>query len=72
MAAENCNIAEFLADSEYVSFGESFEVSSNQLYGGYSHWCSVNGLTQLKCQDIRSIITYNKIMEERSGAEWSG
>jgi len=48
MAAENCNIAEFLADSEYVSFGESFEVSSNQLYGGYSHWCSVNGLTQLK------------------------
>lgn len=48
MAADNCNIAEFLADCEYVSFGEEYEVSSNQLYGGYSHWCSVNGLTQLK------------------------
>lgn len=48
MAADNCNIAEFLAYCEYVSFGEEYEVSSNQLYGGYCHWCSVNGLTQLK------------------------
>jgi len=48
MAADNCNIAEFLADCEYVSFGEEYEVSSNQFYGGYCHWCSVNGLTQLK------------------------
>lgn len=48
MAADNCNIAEFLADGEYVYFGEEYEVSSNQLYGGYCHWCSVNGLTQLK------------------------
>ena len=48
MAAENCNIAEFLADCEYVSFGEEYEVSSNQLYCGYCHWCSVNGFAQLK------------------------
>lgn len=48
MAAENCNIAEFLDDTEYITFGAYYEVSSNQLYGGYSHWCSENGLTQLK------------------------
>ena len=48
MAAENCNIAEFLDDREYITFGAEYEVSSNQLYGGYSHWCLANGLTQLK------------------------
>lgn len=48
MASDNCNIPEFLNDREYISFGADYEVSSNQLYGGYSHWYSVNGLTQLK------------------------
>lgn len=48
MAAENCNIAEFLADREYIFFGDGYEVSSNHLYGGYCHWCTANGLVQLK------------------------
>ena len=48
LAAENCNIADYLSDSGYITFDTAFEATSNDLYGGYSQWCGQNGLTALK------------------------
>lgn len=64
MASDNCNIPEFLNDREYISFRADYEVSSNQLYGGYCHWCSINGLVQQKQDSFTSWLrnhsqTYN-------------
>lgn len=46
--AENCNIIEFLNDTEFVTFGSDYQVSCTDLYGGYVLWCSRNALTALK------------------------
>lgn len=48
LASENCNIADFLADEIYIRFEPGAEATSNELYGGYCQWCSINGLTPLK------------------------
>ena len=48
LAAENCNISEFLNDETFIAFGDDYTVSSNELYGGYFQWCTMNGLTALK------------------------
>lgn len=48
LATENCNISEYLSDSDFISFGESYSATSNDLYGGYSRWCAQNGLTSFK------------------------
>ena len=48
LASENCNIAEYLTDSDYITFGDIFSATSNDLYGGYSQWCGMNGLTALR------------------------
>ncbi|MBO6309003.1 MAG: DNA primase [Oribacterium sp.] len=48
LAAENCNIAEYLDDIGYISFAPEYSATSNDLYGGYSRWCGENGITALK------------------------
>ena len=48
LAAENCNIAEYLDDTGYISFAPEYSATSNDLYGGYSRWCGENGITALK------------------------
>ena len=45
---DNCNIFEFLKDNSFVTFGEKFETSGVDLYGGYVTWCNRNALTALK------------------------
>ena len=46
--ADNCNIIEFLNDESFITFGDNFEASGVDLYGGYLLWCSRNALTALK------------------------
>ena len=48
LVSENCNIIDFLADRNYIAFGKDLEATSNDLFGGYSHWCSQNDLTPMK------------------------
>ena len=48
LVAENCNIAEYLDDTGYISFAPEYSATSNDLYGGYSRWCGENGITALK------------------------
>ena len=59
LAAENCNIAEYLTDSDYITFGDTFSATSNDLYGGYSQWCGMNGLTALRQDTFTSWLKSN-------------
>lgn len=59
LVSENCNIIDFLADKNYISFGKDFEATSNDLFGGYSHWCSQNGLTPMKQYSFTSWLKSN-------------
>ena len=45
---DNCNIPEFLEDTQRVMFAEKYCISSSALYETYSHWCDDNALTALK------------------------
>lgn len=68
LATENCNIAEYLTDSDYISFGDTFSATSNDLYGGYSQWCGMNGLTALR-QD--TFTNWMKCNSQRYGIKYS-
>jgi len=59
LATENCNIAEYLTDGDYISFGDTFSATSNDLYGGYSQWCGMNGLTALRQDTFTSWLKSN-------------
>ena len=45
---DNCNITEFLEDTDRVMFGENYCVTSSKLYDCYTRWCEDNALTSLK------------------------
>lgn len=59
LVSENCNIVDFLADRNYIAFGKDFEATSNDLFGGYSHWCSQNGLAPMKQYSFTSWLKAN-------------
>ncbi|MDE7288798.1 MAG: DNA primase [Oscillospiraceae bacterium] len=59
LVSENCNIIDFLADRNYIMFGKELEATSNDLFGGYSHWCSQNGLTPMKQYSFTSWLKAN-------------
>lgn len=67
--SENCNIIDFLADKNYISFGKEFETTSNILFGGYSHWCGQNGLTPMKQYSFTSWLKSNS---EKYGIKYDG
>jgi putative DNA primase/helicase len=48
MISDNCNIIEFLGDENCVTFDSGAEISSTNLYGGYSDWCDENAITPIK------------------------
>lgn len=45
---DNCNITEFLEDTDRVMYGENYCVTSSKLYDCYTRWCEDNALTSLK------------------------
>lgn len=59
LASENCNISDFLADESYIRFGAGIEATSNDLYGAYFQWCSINGLTPLKHETLTGWLKAN-------------
>ena len=68
LAAENCNIAEYLTDDEYISFDSTYSSTSNGLYGGYSQWCGINGLTALRHDTFTNWLKTNS---QRYGIKYS-
>ena len=68
LAAENCNIAEYLTDDEYISFDSTYSSTSNDLYGGYSQWCGINGLTALRHDTFTNWLKTNS---QRYGIKYS-
>ena len=62
MMSDNCNIVEFLADRNIITFSESAEISSAVLYGAYSSWCNENALTAMKRDGF---ITWIKINQNK-------
>lgn len=69
MLSENCNIIDFLSDSHYIMFGKEYEATSNDLFGGYSQWCSQNGLTPMKQYSFTSWLKSNS---EKYGIRYDG
>lgn len=57
---DNCNIADFLSDSDRTAFGANFCVSSSRLYNAYYAWCEDNALTVLKRDTFISWIKQNE------------
>ena len=57
---DNCNIADFLSDSDRTAFGVNFCVSSSRLYNAYYAWCEDNALTALKRDTFISWIKQNE------------
>ena len=68
LAAENCNIAEYLTDRDYITFDSSYSATSTDLYGGYSQWCGINGLVALKQETFTGWLKANS---ERYGIRYS-
>lgn len=69
LVSENCNIIDFLADKNYISFGKEFEATSNDLFGGYYHWCGQNGLAPMKQYSFTSWLKANS---EKYGIRYDG
>ncbi|MBP3760516.1 MAG: DNA primase [Ruminococcus sp.] len=57
---DNCNIADFLSDSDRTAFGANISVSSSRLYNAYYAWCEDNALTALKRDTFISWIKQNE------------
>ncbi|MGN0620934.1 MAG: DUF5906 domain-containing protein [Porcipelethomonas sp.] len=57
---DNCNITEFLEDSDRVQYGENLRVASSALYDSYCHWCEDNALTALKRETFVSWLRQNE------------
>lgn len=47
--AENCNIIQFMADREYIEYG-NFTISGAELYSAYTLWCFRNTMEAIKKQ----------------------
>ena len=56
----NCNITEFLEDTDRVQYGENLRVASSALYDSYYHWCEDNALTALKRETFVSWLRQNE------------
>lgn len=57
---DNCNITEFLEDTDRVQYGENLRVASSVLYESYYHWCEDNALTALKRETFVSWLRQNE------------
>ncbi len=57
---DNCNITEFLEDTDRVMYGKTLCVTSSALYDSYSRWCEDNALTALKRETFISWIKQNE------------
>ena len=57
---DNCNITEFLEDTDRVQYGENLRVASSALYDSYYHWCEDNALTALKRETFVSWLRQNE------------
>lgn len=57
---DNCNITEFLEDTDRVQYGENLRVASSVLYDSYYHWCEDNALTALKRETFVSWLRQNE------------
>ena len=57
---DSCNIPEFLADNDRVTYGEKLCVASSALYDCYYKWCEDNALTALKRETFISWIKQNE------------
>ena len=57
---DNCNITEFLEDTDRVQYGENLRTSSSALYDSYYHWCEDNALTALKRETFVSWLRQNE------------
>ena len=58
---DNCNITEFLEDTDRVQYGENLRVASSVLYDSYYHWCEDNALTALKRETFVSWLRQNEV-----------
>lgn len=56
---DNCNITEFLEDTDRVMYGENYRVTSSKLYDCYTRWCEDNALTSLKRDTFTSWVKQN-------------
>ena len=65
---DNCNITEFLEDTDRVMYGETLKVTSSALYDCYVRWCEDNALTALKRE---TFITWVKQNEENYEVKYS-
>lgn len=57
---DNCNITEFLKDTDRVQYGETLRTSSSALYDSYYHWCEDNALTALKRETFVTWLRQNE------------
>lgn len=57
---DNCNITEFLEDTDRVQYGENLRVASSVLYDSYYYWCEDNALTALKRETFVSWLRQNE------------
>lgn len=64
---DNCNIRDFLADSEAVSHGNDLYVTGAELYFAYTVWCGNNAITPLKRDHF---INWLKKNQERLGIRY--
>ncbi|MCL2055151.1 MAG: phage/plasmid primase, P4 family [Oscillospiraceae bacterium] len=60
MMSDNCNIIEFLGDKNAVILSNNTEISSTNLYGSYSKWCSDNAMTAVKREAFVSWLKSNQ------------
>ena len=57
---DNCNITEFLEDTDRIQYGDNLKVTSSALYGSYCSWCEDNALTALKRETFVSWLKQNE------------
>lgn len=62
MMSDNCNIIDFLKDTNSVIFDEERQISSADLHLAYTDWCEINALTPMKRD---SFISWLKCNQER-------
>lgn len=57
---DNCNIPEFLEDTDRVVYGETYRVTSSALYDCYLRWCEDNALNALKRESFVTWLRQNE------------
>lgn len=57
---DNCNITEFLEDTDRVQYGENLRAASSALHDIYYHWCEDSALTVLKRETFVSWLRQNE------------